>query len=89
MISQDRKKHIWAVTEFLKNYAISQNMTQKEIEDLYTLGLLHDIGHEFLEEKDYEKHEMYGGGYSKDKAINIGKKFIIMELQNANIKAGF
>ena len=48
MISEDRKKHIWAVAKFLKEYAISQNMPQKEVEELYTLGLLHDIGYEFL-----------------------------------------
>lgn len=63
MISSDRKKHIWAVAEFLKKYAMAQNMTQKEIEELYTLGLLHDIGYEFLEEKDYENHEKFGGGH--------------------------
>lgn len=61
MISEDRKKHIYGVAQFLKNFAISQNMTQQEIEELYTLGLLHDIGYEFLEEKDYTKHEIYGG----------------------------
>jgi len=40
-------------------------MPQKQIEELYTLGLLHDIGYEFLEEKDYAKHEIYGGGIFK------------------------
>ena len=65
MISQDRKQHIYGVAEFLKNYAISQNMPQEDVESLYTLGLLHDIGYEFLEEKDYIKHIVGGGGILK------------------------
>ena len=74
MISQDRKQHIWAVAEFLKKYALSQKMSQKEIEDLYTLGLLHDIGYEFLEEKDYEKHEIYGGKLLKQQGYKYWKE---------------
>lgn len=61
MISEDRKKHIFGVANFLKNYAISKNMKQEDIEALFTLGLLHDIGYEFLEEKDYFKHNFVGG----------------------------
>ena len=47
MISHDRKKHIWAVAEFLKDFAIKQNISSEEVETLYTLGLLHDIGRKF------------------------------------------
>lgn len=61
MISNDRKKHIYGVAKFLKEHASEWGATQSEIEELYTLGLLHDIGYEFLEEKDYTKHEIYGG----------------------------
>ena len=62
MISADRKKHIYGVAEFLKEYAMSKGMPKKDVEDLYILGLLHDIGYEFLDEADYEKHEKVGGG---------------------------
>ncbi len=74
MISQDRQKHIWGVAKFLKDYAISQYMPQKQIEELYTLGLLYDIGYEFLEEKDYAKHEIYGEGILKRQGYRYWKE---------------
>ena len=74
MISEDRKKHIWAVAEFLKNYATKQNMKKQDVEDLYTLGLLHDIGYEFLKEKDYETHEIYGGEVLKRQGYEYWKE---------------
>ena len=43
MISKDRQKHIWAVANFLKEFAIKEKMNEQEIEELFTLGLLHDI----------------------------------------------
>lgn len=89
MISQDRKKHIWAVAEFLKRYAISQNMSEKEIEDLYTLGLLHDIGYEFLEEKDYEKHEIYGGTLLKKQGYKYWKEVYYHGVANCKYKSKY
>ena len=62
MISEDRKKHIWGVAKFLKRYAQEENMSQDDIHSLYLLGLLHDIGYEFLDEKDYITHNVVGGG---------------------------
>ena len=65
MISHDRKKHIWAVAEFLKDFAIKQNITSEEVETLYTLGLLHDIGYEFASPENYIKHNEIGGNLLK------------------------
>ncbi len=61
MISEDRKKHIFAVAEYLKLYAQNNKMNNTETEELYTLGLLHDIGYEFAQEKDYMIHNKIGG----------------------------
>ncbi len=65
MISNDRKQHIWGVAKFLKEHAEKSNMSKDKVEELYTLGLLHDIGYEFLEEKDYIKHNEVGGNLLK------------------------
>ena len=61
MISNSRKKHIFGVSEFLKEYGKNMNFSDEQIKELYTLGLLHDIGYEFLEEIDYQKHNIVGG----------------------------
>lgn len=63
MISKDRKGHIWGVAELMKKYAIENKLSEREIEDYYILGLVHDVGYEFLEPKDFEMHEAVGGGY--------------------------
>ena len=70
MISEDRQKHIFKVAEFLKNYALNSGKSNLEAEELYVLGLLHDIGYEFAEEKDYKNHNIIGGEILK----NLGYK---------------
>ena len=70
MISEDRQKHIFKVAEFLKNYALNSGKSNLEAEELYVLGLLHDIGYEFAEEKDYKNHNIIGGKILK----NLGYK---------------
>ncbi len=71
MISEDRKKHIFGVAGFLKDYAEKENMPQEEIEELFVLGLLHDIGYAFLEEKDYCNHEQVGGEILKNQGYKV------------------
>ena len=61
MIQEHRKKHIFAVAELMQRYGQERDYSAEQCNELYTLGLLHDIGYAFLEEKDYEKHEMVGG----------------------------
>ncbi len=74
MISEDRKKHIWGVAKFLKRYAQEENMSQDDIHSLYLLGLLHDIGYEFLDEKDYITHNVVGGGFLKSQGFKYWKE---------------
>lgn len=61
MITDCRKKHIWAVAELMEKYGKEKNFSEKECHDLYILGLLHDVGYQFLEEKDYINHNIVGG----------------------------
>lgn len=89
MISQDRKKHIYGVAEFLKDYAISQNMSQKDVESLYTLGLVHDIGYEFLDEKHYTEHEQYGGLLLKKQGYKYWKEVYYHGVANCKYKSKF
>lgn len=62
MISEDRKKHIWGVAELMKSFAEEQNLSSDEAEEYYMLGLLHDVGYAFAEPKDFQKHNVIGGG---------------------------
>ena len=74
MITDDRKKHIWAVAELLKDFAIKENMTNEEIQSLYTLGLLHDIGYEFADSDDYKRHNVIGGELLKSQGYKQWKE---------------
>lgn len=61
MVSDDRKKHVFAVANFLKQYAEQQNMSKQEIEDLFVLGLLHDVGYAFAQPNNTHNHHKIGG----------------------------
>jgi len=89
MISSDRKKHIYAVAEFLKEYALSKSMSNEDVEDLYILGLLHDIGYEFLDEKDFEKHEQVGGEILKRQGYKYWKEVYYHGMANAPYQSEF
>lgn len=64
-------------------------MTQEEIEDLYTLGLVHDIGYEFLEEKDYINHEIYGALLLKRQGYKYWKEVYYHGVANCKYKSKF
>ena len=49
-------------------------MSQEDIHDLFTLGLLHDIGYEFLEEKNYKTHNIVGGNILKKQGFKYWKE---------------
>lgn len=61
MISNDRKLHIFGVAELLKKYAEEKGLGEDVAQEYYLLGLLHDIGYEFAEPKDYNNHHFIGG----------------------------
>lgn len=89
MISEDRKKHIFAVAEFLKEYATNENMETFEIEALYILGILHDIGYEFAEEKDYKQHNFIGGEILKNQGYKYWKEVYYHGVINSPYKSKF
>lgn len=74
MIFDYRKKHIWAVAELMEKYGRERNFSKEECNDLYILGLLHDVGYQFLEEKDYIKHNLRGGEILKSEGYKFWKE---------------
>lgn len=89
MISEDRKKHIWGVAKFLKEFAENNKMNQEEIETLYTLGLLHDIGYEFLKPEDYITHNHVGGGILKEQGYKYWKEVYYHGVANCEYQSKF
>ncbi len=89
MISEDRKKHIYAVAEFLKEYGIKEKMQTQEIEDLYVLGLVHDLGYEFLEQKDYIQHNKVGGEILKNQGYKHWKEIYYHGIANCEYQSKF
>lgn len=89
MVSEDRKKHIWAVAEFLKKSAIERNMSSEDCESLYTLGLLHDIGYEFAEQEDYKNHNAIGGNLLKAQNYKYWKEVYYHGVVNSPYQSRF
>lgn len=89
MISEDRKKHIWSVAKFLKEFAIQEKMNKQDIEDLFMLGLLHDIGYEFLEPQDYVTHNFIGGGILKEQGYKYWKEIYYHGIANCEYQSKF
>ena len=58
MISDDRIKHIFGVARLMKQFCIENNFDEKYCEEMFSLGMLHDIGYEFSEHAD---HNFVGG----------------------------
>ncbi len=89
MISKDRQKHIWAVANFLKEFAIKEKMNEQEIEELFTLGLLHDIGYEFLPPEDYVNHNIFGGNLLKAQGYKYWKEVYYHGVANCEYHSKF
>lgn len=89
MISIDRQKHIFGVANFLKDFALKEKMKSQDVEDLFTLGLLHDIGYEFLDKKDYSKHPIVGGLMLKRQKYKYWKEVYYHGVSNCKYKSKF
>ena len=89
MIIEDRKKHMFAVAEFLREYALKQKMSQAECDELYTLGLLHDIGYAFLEEEDYSKHGFVGGEFLRTQKYKYWQEVYYHGVVNSEYQSKF
>ena len=62
MIDNDRLSHSIAVTRKMIAIGKSKGLTEKELQELFTLGYNHDIGYEF---GNNENHRIIGGNILK------------------------
>ncbi len=85
MIAENRKKHIWAVAELMKKYGQERNMSKEDCEDLFMLGLLHDVGYEFAEPENYILHNKIGGGYFEKTGLQVVERSLFSRIGKFSI----
>ena len=83
MITENRWKHILGVARKCKEFACKFKPNDGKVaEDMFLLGLLHDMGYEFMESN--AGHAAIGGEILK-RNINIGKKFFCMVMKRLKV----
>ena len=55
MISEYKLKHMIQVARFMKQYCKDKGFNDNYCQEMFTLGLLHDIGYEFVESPEHNK----------------------------------
>ena len=70
MIDENRVKHIMGVAKVMKDNASQWGLDEK---DMFTLGLLHDIGYEF---GSSEEHHLIGGEMLKNQEYMYYKEVL-------------
>ena len=73
-MDNDRLKHSYAVANKMIELGKEKSLSEIELQELFLLGYLHDIGYEFGTNENHKKV-----------IIKIGKKYIIMVYQIQNI----
>lgn len=71
-MDQDRLNHSYAVAKKMIEIGINQGLYEKELKELFVLGLNHDIGYEFT--KKGIDHEKVGGNLLKDSDFKYWKE---------------
>lgn len=81
MITEDRIKHIMAVARLMKESAEKVGLDKQE---MFTLGLLHDIGYEF---GDSEEHHLLGAEILKKQNYKYYKEILYHGKPNTNFNS--
>ena len=89
MIKDYRKQHIWAVAELMEKYGKERNFSDEKCHELYVLGLLHDVGYQFLEEKDYVTHNVVGGEILKNQGYKFWREIYFHGVVNSPYQSEF
>lgn len=71
-MDQDRLKHSYAVAKKMMEIGKEKNLNKKEIEELFILGLNHDIGYEFT--NNGINHNKIGGEILKNSGYKYWKE---------------
>ena len=81
MIDENRIKHTLAVAKLMKDNALKLGLDKEE---MFTLGMLHDIGYEFI---DGEKHTEIGGEILKKQKYKYYKEVLYHGVVNCEYKS--
>ena len=81
MIDENRIKHTLAVAKLMKDNATKYGLDEEE---MFTLGMLHDIGYEFI---DGEKHAEIGGEILKKQNYKYYKEVLFHGVVNCEYKS--
>lgn len=71
-ISENRLKHCYAVAKFMKQQAENKGWPQEKCNEMFVLGLFHDIGYEFTD-NPFE-HAKVGGKLLKKEGYTYWKE---------------
>ena len=72
MMDEDRIKHFLAVARKMVEIGNKLNLNDKQIQELFVLGLNHDIGYEFA--KNSIEHNIVGGEILKENGYKYWKE---------------
>lgn len=83
-MDNDRIKHSLAVANKMVEIGKSKNLNDNELEDLFLLGLVHDIGYQFGKNED---HNIVGGNILKNNNYKYYKEVYYHGIPNSEYKS--
>ena len=83
-MDNDRLKHSYAVANKMVEIGKSKNLNDNELEDLFLLGLVHDIGYQFGKNED---HNIVGGNILKNNNYKYYKEVYYHGIPNSEYKS--
>lgn len=86
MINEDRLKHSLAVARKMVEIGKIYNMNEKELQELFVLGVNHDIGYEF---GDNSNHNEIGGNILKENGYKYWKEIYYHGKININFNSQY
>ena len=83
-MSEDKLKHVYAVGLKMMELGEKRNMTEEELQDLFILGLLHDIGYQF---GTSDNHNIVGGTLLKNNNYKYWKEVYYHTVPDSEYKS--
>ena len=80
MISDDKIKHIIGVARLMEKYSEDNGFDNNYCQEMFTLGLLHDIGYEF---SDLSEHNCVGGKLLQSQNYKYFKEVLYHGIPNS------
>lgn len=86
MINEDRLKHSLVVARKMVEIGKIYNMSEKQLQELFILGINHDIGYEF---GDNSNHNEIGGDILKENGYKHRKEVYYHEKVNISFNSQY